>query len=32
MVQAKLNSHLNLPIYNLTCMPNIKVENVVNNQ
>ena len=32
MVQAKMNSHLNLHIYSLICMPNIKDENIINNQ
>ena len=32
MVQAKMNLYLNLPVFSLICMENIKDENVINNQ
>ena len=32
MEQAKMNSYLNLPVYSLICMSDIKNENITNNQ
>ena len=31
MVQAKMNSYLNMPVYSLISLPNIKYENKINN-